>query len=460
VDELLPGNPQLATLIGQRLRDVRRARGWSQQALAEGLFSKGYVSSIEHGKIFPSVRALRALAGRLGVDMSEFFDPALLGGIEAVEAAEDDEEAQRQRLLLLEVRALAAAEQPGMAARLRLLEAERLSPAEQVDLHVAAGQAALAAGDAEGALAAFEQALATLPGVASDESDGARSLPVHLALGEALLARGQATLAVEHFAQVQQLVQDSPAPDPALRRAAVFGLARAYAAAGDVPRARAAFQEALTLAGESASLELLVGQLLGLSRQAATAGQWDAATRYGDQALLLAQTIQTLRAVVQTHLHAGALLRTLGDRAAREVIEQAARLAQQSGTEAVIAEVEAERTALEIEAGALAAAEAALTRAGHAADRAADRRMQARVQYLRARLDQAAGDLAAAETGLRTVLDGLTEPGDRPLRADAAFHLAQVLVAAGRHVAAAPYYEEAFRTRTGAAYPAPDHLSL
>jgi transcriptional regulator with XRE-family HTH domain len=115
VDELLPGNPQLATLIGQRLRDVRRARGWSQQALAEGLFSKGYVSSIEHGKIFPSVRALRALAGRLGVDMSEFFDPALLGGMEAVEAAETDEEAQRQRLLLLEVRALAAAERADVA---------------------------------------------------------------------------------------------------------------------------------------------------------------------------------------------------------------------------------------------------------------------------------------------------------------------------------------------------------
>ena len=450
MDELLPGNPQLATLIGQRLRDVRRARGWSQQALAEGLFSKGYVSSIEHGKIFPSVRALRALAGRLGVDMSEFFDPALLGGMEAVEAAEDDEEAQRQRLLLLEVRALAAAEQPGVGARLRLLEPERLSPAEQVDLHLAAGQTALAAGDADAALAAFEQALATLPSVPGDESDGARSLPVHLALGEALLARGQATLAVEHFAQVQQLVQESATPDPALRRAAVFGLARAYAAAGDVPRARAAFQEALTLAGESASLELLVGQLLGLSRQATAAGQWDAATRYGDQALLLAQTIGTLRAVVQTHLHAGTLLRTLGDRAARDVIAQAARLAQQSGTEAVIAEAEAECAALEIEAGDLPAAEAALTRSGQAADRAADRRMQARVQYLRARLDHAAGDFAAAETGLRTVLDGLTEPGDRPLRADAAFHLAQVLVAAGRHVAAAPYYEEAFRTRTGA----------
>src|SRR3954471_19340228 len=78
MDDLQLAKPELAAIIGQRLRDVRRARGLSQQALAEGLFSKGYVRSIEHGKIFPSVRALQALAARLGVDMSEFFDPALL----------------------------------------------------------------------------------------------------------------------------------------------------------------------------------------------------------------------------------------------------------------------------------------------------------------------------------------------------------------------------------------------
>ena len=60
MDDLQLAKPELAAIIGQRLRDVRRARGLSQQALADGLFSKGYVSSIEHGKIFPSVRALQA----------------------------------------------------------------------------------------------------------------------------------------------------------------------------------------------------------------------------------------------------------------------------------------------------------------------------------------------------------------------------------------------------------------
>src|SRR5437764_12918185 len=99
MDDLQLARPELAAIIGERLRDVRRARGLSQQALAEGLFSKGYVSSIEHGKIFPSVRALQALAGRLGVDMTEFFDPALLlAPAKPATPAPDDADAPRNRL--------------------------------------------------------------------------------------------------------------------------------------------------------------------------------------------------------------------------------------------------------------------------------------------------------------------------------------------------------------------------
>src|SRR5690349_2120368 len=127
MDEQIAGSPELAAVIGQRLRDVRRARGWSQQALAEGLFSKGYVSSIEHGKIFPSVRALQALAARLGVDMSEFFDPAMLGAVAPPSADAQTTETRRNRLLLLEVRALAAADQPGVLQRTRMLAPETLS---------------------------------------------------------------------------------------------------------------------------------------------------------------------------------------------------------------------------------------------------------------------------------------------------------------------------------------------
>src|SRR5689334_17906219 len=134
MEDLQLGRPELAAIIGQRLRDVRRARGLSQQALADGLFSKGYVSSIEHGKIFPSVRALQALAARLGVDMSEFFDPAMLAAHPVVPSGPDEDEVRRNSLALLEVRALAAGGAPNTLQRLRTVDPELLNPRERMQL--------------------------------------------------------------------------------------------------------------------------------------------------------------------------------------------------------------------------------------------------------------------------------------------------------------------------------------
>jgi transcriptional regulator with XRE-family HTH domain len=61
--------------IGGRLRDLRKARGLSQQALAGDGISAGYVSLIESGKRTPSREVAAHLAGRLGVSLEE-----LLGG--------------------------------------------------------------------------------------------------------------------------------------------------------------------------------------------------------------------------------------------------------------------------------------------------------------------------------------------------------------------------------------------
>src|SRR5947199_285813 len=55
--------------VGQRIRRLRLARGLSQSALAARGISNAYVSRIESGQKKPSVRVLRHLAGRLGVDV-------------------------------------------------------------------------------------------------------------------------------------------------------------------------------------------------------------------------------------------------------------------------------------------------------------------------------------------------------------------------------------------------------
>ncbi len=67
----------LARQIGSRLKAARSRAGMTQQQVAEGRYTKAYVSALENGLIKPSMAALRFLANRLGTTPSELLqDPA------------------------------------------------------------------------------------------------------------------------------------------------------------------------------------------------------------------------------------------------------------------------------------------------------------------------------------------------------------------------------------------------
>ena len=58
------------TSMGERVRQLRIARGLTQTELAGERFSKEYVSQIERGKTRPTGETVDWLASRLGVDPS------------------------------------------------------------------------------------------------------------------------------------------------------------------------------------------------------------------------------------------------------------------------------------------------------------------------------------------------------------------------------------------------------
>src|SRR5881628_2756741 len=62
--------------IGVRIRELRLARGMSQQALSGDGISPGYVSLIESGKRSPSREVTECLAARLGVPVEELLAAA------------------------------------------------------------------------------------------------------------------------------------------------------------------------------------------------------------------------------------------------------------------------------------------------------------------------------------------------------------------------------------------------
>ena len=60
--------------LGRRIRELRDAKRWSQERLAEAAYvDRSYLAGIERGLRNPSVRNLLKIAGALKVRMAELF---------------------------------------------------------------------------------------------------------------------------------------------------------------------------------------------------------------------------------------------------------------------------------------------------------------------------------------------------------------------------------------------------
>jgi tetratricopeptide (TPR) repeat protein len=63
----------LALRVGEKIKAARLKAGLTQQQLADGRYTKAYISALEHGHSKPSMAALNFISERLGVPASQFI---------------------------------------------------------------------------------------------------------------------------------------------------------------------------------------------------------------------------------------------------------------------------------------------------------------------------------------------------------------------------------------------------
>jgi transcriptional regulator with XRE-family HTH domain len=73
----LPSESAVVKALGKRIRELRDAKGWSQERLAAAAYlDRSYLAGIESGARNPSVRSLLKIANALKVQLRDLFEDA------------------------------------------------------------------------------------------------------------------------------------------------------------------------------------------------------------------------------------------------------------------------------------------------------------------------------------------------------------------------------------------------
>ncbi|MBW3114360.1 helix-turn-helix transcriptional regulator [Bacillus sp. MCCB 382] len=76
------------SVIGRKIKELRKAVGLTQGELADGICTQALVSRIEKGDIYPSATSLYQISQKLGVDVNYFFEIGMTPRLDYVKEVE------------------------------------------------------------------------------------------------------------------------------------------------------------------------------------------------------------------------------------------------------------------------------------------------------------------------------------------------------------------------------------
>lgn len=320
-----------AESVGQRIKRLRLENGLSQRALSAPGISYAYISRIEAGTRQPSVKALRKIAGKLGVT-PEYLETG---------SALDEAEGRELRLSDLEL-AIRLGEAEAVEEPLRELIDEAKDAGDHESVFRA--EVILAAlreqqGDLVEAISLLEAAT-TFEGCRPDEQ-----VNVYSQLGRAYASSSHPERAVTLFEHCLGASEEHPTS------AARYAILLSYALTdiGEIERASAVAEEALRRTRGSEDPYMRVRLHWSMARIAATDGRSPVALRHVREAIsLLTMTEDTLH-LGRAHLFASSIALNRGDQeAATDHLEQASRLLGASPSEGDRIEIQLVRAHLAV----------------------------------------------------------------------------------------------------------------
>ncbi len=297
-----PGWASGGTRLGERVRALRVAAGLTQVELADGRFSKEYISQIERGKTRPTESTIVLLAERLGVDQG-----FLVSGVSS-------EERTKIETLLARAEALSEAHQYSDAidAFREARPALDGTWAPSLELRILSGEAwALQqSGEINPALELLRQARGVAESTQFSDVDRADVL---FRIGVCRYKLSSVGTAVALFDDALALAERSGLPCDLLRADILGWRSRCHRLQRDYVAAHEDVERALELAQDLGDRRAIANTYFQASLIAQRQGHWVQSRGYAQRAKDLYQELNDERNVGRLLLALGGLTLLLGD---------------------------------------------------------------------------------------------------------------------------------------------------
>ena len=273
--------------VGDRLRDARLARGLTQEQLARGLATKGFISQIERNRATPSLPKLRVIAERLGQPLSYFVT---------------EQHPQHLTLLRKSAQLAVRADEPAQALEI-LSEAANLPATanERADLERIRGVALSELRRNREALSTLQDAAALSP-----VDDPELNAAIYTEIGTVLQIEERFNAAIEASRRALDWLDRCRHADPEMRARVLTNLGSSSFRLGQHSEAMAFYVRALEAATDAESLLRIANAHMALGVAARAVGELDRALDHCNRALELHSRIRHQRT-------ANRILNNIGD---------------------------------------------------------------------------------------------------------------------------------------------------
>jgi tetratricopeptide (TPR) repeat protein len=395
--------------VGERLKQARIAQGMTQERLAAGVATKGFISQVERNLTTPSLPRLRLLAERLGLPLTFFVEgPVVRHSGYLLKAAELAIRAKEER------RALALLDE---------IVEDHLNANERADAWRLRGLALFGSGRRAQAVRTLQEAAAMAP---ADDPD--LSAAIYAEIGFALGEQERFNASVEANLRALRALDSSRHPDLDLKARVLTNVANDWYRLGEIAQAVTYFERALAAARDGENMLRIANAHMALGITCRATGQLDEAMRHCDRALAMHRRLGQERLANQILNNLGDVYYSQGNVAeARRLQQQCLERGRQTKEYLAVAAAAAElaRYAIAEEAFDLAAQLSAEARV--AADKAHNDVFRARALTLQGQAADGEGRPTAADRAFRQAIEILQARGAQVELAEACARYSDVL---------------------------------